>query len=235
MSEKKTKKTGKKQEAFRPGTEKREVFSLVLSTISKLLDEKKIGIEVDSSGVVEFSLSPSTIKKSVSKILENKLSFEDFMNTISTEIESLLEASSYCDKAKGIEEIIPTSILKDVGLDEFLWRLGEIEKVINIPKALKQDSIFKKTTKGRILKGIKWETNNKTFDEQLGKLENCKYATLSIIYSQPRVETFSANYISNDYRIELPTVAEPKHLTLELQKKDITKMIDHLQQILETF
>jgi len=237
MSGKKTKKTDKSREIFRPGTEEREIFSLVLSSISKLFDEKKVGIEVDSSGDLEFafSLDPSEIKDCVSEEIKDKVSFEDFMKTISTEIESLVKASIYSDKAKGIENNVPSTILKDVGIDEFLWRLEEIEKVINVPKALKQDSIFKKTTKGLTLKEIKWETNNKTFDEELGQIDSCKYATLSIMYSQPTTESQGLRLASEDFSIQLPAITEPKQITLELQKKDITKLIDNLQQILDTF
>lgn len=235
MSGKKTKKTDKSKEFFRPGTEEREIFCLVLSIISKLLDENKVGIEVDSIGDLEFSLVPSKIKDYFTEKIKDQISFENFLKILRTEIESLLTASIYSDKVKGIENNIPSTILKDVGIDEFLWRLEEIEKVINVPKALKQDSIFKKTTKGLILKEIKWETNNKTFDEELGQLDNCKYATLSIMYSQPGIEAPSAELSGGGFSIQLPTVTEPKQITLELQKKDVTKLIDNLQQILETF
>lgn len=236
MSGKKTKKTDKSQEFFRPGTEGREIFSLVLSTISKLLDEKKVGIAVDSSGALEleFSLYLSEIEDCISEEIKDKLSFEDFTKTISTEIESLVEASIYSDKAKGIESNIPSTVLKDVGIDELLWRLEEIEKVIKVSKALKQDSIFKKTTKGLTLKEIKWETNNKTFDEEFGQLDNCKYATLSIMYLQPGV-AYSAKFLGGGLSLQLPAVTEPKQITLELQKKDVKILIDNLQQILETF
>lgn len=233
MPVKKTKKTVKSKKLFRPGTEKREIFSLVLSTFSKLLYEKKVGIEVDTDGDLEFSLEPSEIKDCVSEEIKDKISFEDFLNTISTEFDSLLTASIYSDKVKGIENNIPSTILKDVGIDKFLWRLKEIEKVIKVPKALKQDSIFKKTTKGLTLKEIKWETNNKTFDEELGQLDNCKYATLSIMYSQLGIEVNSAKFLGGGFSIQLPTVAGPKQITLELQKKDVTKLIDNLQQILD--
>ncbi len=235
MSPKKTKKTDKSKKLFRPGTEERKIFSLVLSIISKLLDEKKVGIDVDFSGDLEFSLEPSKIKDRVSDEIKGKLSFEDFMSTISTEFDSLLTASVYSDKAKGIENNIPSTILKDVVIDEFLWRLEEIEKVINVPKALKQESTFKKTTKGLTLKEIKWETNNKTFDEELGQLDNCKYVTLSIMYSQPGIEARRAKMSFGGISIQLPTVTEPNQITLELQKKDVTKLIDNLKQILDTF
>lgn len=236
MSEKKTKKTDKIKESFRPGTEERGIFCLVLSILSKLLEEKKVGIEIDSSGDydIEFSLAPSEMKDRVSEEIKAKLSFEDFIKIISTEIESLVAASIYSDKAKGIENNIPPTILKDVGMEEFLWRLEEIEKIVNVPKALKQDSIFKKTTKGLILNEITWEINNKTFDEELGQLDNCKYATLSIMYSKPG-DVESSVFSGKDFSIHIPTVTEPKQVTLELQKKDITKLIDSLQQILETF
>jgi hypothetical protein len=233
MSGEKTKKTEKTRESFRPGTEEREIFSLVLSTISKLLGAKKIGIQVNSEGDLDFTICLSEIKAYVAEEIKDKLSFKEFMNTIPTEIESLMRASIYSNKAKGIENNIPSTILKDVGTDEFLWRLEEIEKVINVPKALKQDSIFKKTTKGRILKAIKWETNNKTFDEEFGQIENCKYATLSIMYSQPGIEVPSSRLLGEGVSIQVPTLPEPKQITLELQKTDITKLIDNLQQIID--
>ena len=237
MSGKKTKKTDKSQESFRPGTEEREIFSLVLSLISKLFDEKKVGIEVDFRGDLEFdlTLSPSGIKDCVSEEIKDKLSYENFKAIISTEIESLVKASIYQDKAKGIENNIPPTILKDIGKDEFLWRLKETEKFIKVPEVLKQDSIFKKTTKGRIIKETKWETNNKTFDEELGQIDKCKYATLSIMYSKPVIEEPSVKLSGESFSIQLPTLSEPKEITLELQKKDIKKLIDNLQQILETF
>ena len=235
MSGKKTKKTVKSRKIFRAGTEEREIFSLVLNTISKLLDEKKVRIELDSSGDIEFSLNPKEIKDCVSENIKDKLCFEDFMKTISTEIESLVKVSIYSDKAKGIENNIPSTVLKDVGIDEFLWRLEEVEKLINVPESLKQDSIFRKTTKGLTLQGIKWETNNKTFDEELGQLKKCKYATLSIMYSQPDIEERRAIFSGENFRIQLPVSTEPKQITLELQKKDVAKLIDNLQQILDTF
>ncbi len=234
MSGIKTKKTDKSKKFFRPGTEEREIFCLVLSIISKLLDEKKVGIEVDSSGDLEFSLVPSKIKDYVTEKIKDQISFENFLKILSTEIESLLTSSVYSDKTKGVQENIPSTIIEDVGIDEFLWRLEEIEKVTNIPKTLKQDSTFKKTTKGLILEEIKWEINNKTFDEELGQLDNCKYATLSIYYSQPGIDEKSVRLSSEGISVQLPTVTEPKLITLEMQKKDVKKLIDNLQQILNT-
>ncbi len=237
MSEKKTKKTDKNQEFFRPGTEKRELFSLIVSIISKLFDEKKVGIEIDYRGDLELSfyLDLSEIKDSVSEEIKDKLSFENFMKTVSTEIESLVQSSIYLDKVKGIENNIPSTILNDVGIDELLWRLEEIEKVINVSKALKQDSIFKKTTKGLTLEEIKWETNIKTFDEELGQLDNCKYATLSMMYFQPGIGSDGARLLDGRLSVRLPVSTEPKQITLELQKKDVIKLIDNLQQILDIF
>ena len=126
MSGKKTKKSEKNRESFRPGTEEREIFSLLLSLISKLLDEKKVGFVVDFRGNLEldFSLAPSEIKVFVSEEFKDKLSYENFNAIISTEIESLLKASIYSEKSKGIENNIPPTIIKDVGIDEFLcdWK-----------------------------------------------------------------------------------------------------------------
>lgn len=236
MSEKKNKKPKKKHKSFRPGTENRELFSLVLSTISQFLDEKKVVVAIDYIGNLEldFCLKNSEIKDHVSENFKDKLSFEEFLNTVSTEIESLVKASIYSDKVKGIENNIPPTILKVVGIEEFLWRLKEVEKVIIVPIALKQDSIFKKTTKSLTLKEIKWETNSKSFDEELGKLDNCKYATLSIIYSHPDFEAYTAKLVGENLSIQIPTITEPKQITLALQKKDVTKLIDNLQQILDT-
>ena len=59
MAEKKPRKTDESQESFRPGTEERGIFSLVLGITAELLNEKKIELAVDSSGDIEFYLIPS--------------------------------------------------------------------------------------------------------------------------------------------------------------------------------
>ena len=235
MSGKKTKKTDKSREIFRPGTEGRGIFSLTLSIIAELLKEKKIELDVDSRGELEFSFAISEIKDYVSEKIKDKISFKNFMTIISTEIESLMMASVFSDKTKGVQENIPPTIIKDVGIDEFLWRLEETNKVLPIPEAFKQEAIFRKTTKGLLLKDIKWETKQKVFDDKLGKLDNLEYAALSILYSQPSIEEHSAKLSGGGFSIQLPTVTEPKQITLELQKKDVKKLIDNLQQILEIF
>jgi len=239
MSGKKTKKTDKSKEFFRPGTEEREIFCLVLSIISKLLDEKKVGIEVDSSGDLDFSLDQSEIKDFVTEKIKDQISFENSIKIISPEIASLLTASVYSDKTKGVQENIPSTIIKDVGIDEFIWRLEEVNKVLPIPEISKQELVFKKTVKGLLLNGIKWETNRKVFDDELGKLDNFEYATLSIFYSQPATELqgfrLASEGFSEGFSIRLPATNEPKQITLELQKKDVKKLIDNLQQILDTF
>lgn len=235
MSGKKTKKTDKRKEFFRPGTEEREIFSLTLGIIAELLTENKIELDVDSSDEPEFTIAPSKIKAFVTKKIKGQLSFENFMAIISPEIESLMMASFFSDKTKGIQEKIPSSIIKDIGIDEFIWRLEETNKVLQIPVTLKQEVIFKKTAKGLLMKDIKWETKRKLFDDKLGKLDNLEYATLSIIYSQPSIEAHNARLSLEDISIQLPIVTEPKQITFELQKKDVTKLIDNLQQILDTF
>ena len=235
MPGKTTKKTDKRKEFFRPGTEERGIFSLVLGTISKLLNEKIVEIEVGFSGDLEFSLVPSKIKDYVTEKIKDQISFENFIKIISTEIESLLTASVYSDKTKGIQENIPSTIIKDVGIDEFIWRLEEINKVLRIPEISKQESVFKKTAKGLLLNDVKWETKRKVFDDELGKLDNFEYATLSILYSQPTTELPSIRFGDEGFSFQLPATTEPKQITLELQKKDVKKLIDNLQQILDAF
>jgi hypothetical protein len=139
MSGKKGKKTDKSQEISRakPGTEGREIFSLTLGIIAELLKEKKIELDVGSSGEPEFTLAPSEIKAYVTERIKGQISFENFMAIVSTEIESLMMASFFSNKTKGVQENIPPTIIKDVGIDEFLWRLEETNKVLPIPKALK--------------------------------------------------------------------------------------------------
>ena len=234
MSGKKTKKTDKRKEFFRPGTEEREIFCLTLGIIAELLTENKIELDVDSSGEPEFTLAPSEIKAFVTKKIKGQISFENFMAIISPEIESLMMASFFSDKTKGIQEKIPSTIIKDIGIDEFIWRLKEINKVLPIPVTLKQEVIFKKTAKGLLMKDIKWETKRKLFDDELGKLDNLEYATLSIMYSQQSIEAHNAKLSLEDISIQLPIVTEPKQITFEMQKKDVKKLIDSLQQILNT-
>lgn len=235
MAGKKTKKANEGKETFRPGTEKREIFSLVLSITAELLKEKKIKLGVDSNGELEFTLDPHSIRTYVTERIKDQVSFENFITIISTEIESLLMSSVFSDKTKGVKENIPSTIIKDVGIDEFLWRLEETDKVLSIPETFKQEAIFKKTAKGLLLKDVKWETKSKIFDDEFGKLDNVKYATLSILYSQPITEGYTAKFISENFSIQMPVGTEPKQITLELQKKDIKKLIDNLQKILEMF
>jgi len=235
MAEKEPKKTDKSRKSFRPGTEGREIFSLTLGIVAELLNEKKIELDVDSSGRLEFTLSPRKIRAHVIEKIKDQISFDDFMAIISTEIESLLTASIFSDKTKGVQENIPSTIIKDVGVDEFLWRLDETNKVLSISENLKQEAIFKETVKGLLLKDIKWEIKQKIFDNKLGKLDNLEYATLSILYSQPITEAYAAKLSSEGISIQLPTVTEPKQITLELQKKEVKRLIDALQQILDKF
>jgi len=235
MAEKKPKKTDKRRKSFRPGTEARKVFSLTLSIIADLLNKKKIELDVDSSGEPEFSLAPSEIKAYVTEKIKGQISFENFMAIISTEIESLMRASFFSDKTKGLQENIPSTITKDIGIKEFLRRLEETNKILPIPETFKQEVLFKKTAKGLLLEDIKWETRRKVFDGELGKVNNLEYATLSIMYSQRGLEAHGAKLLGEGISIQLPTVTEPKQITLELQKKDIIKLIDNLQQILDTF
>jgi len=235
MAGKKSKKTDESQESFRPGTEEREIFSLVLGITAELLNEKKIKLDIGSDGDPDFTLNPSEIKAYVTEKIKDKVSFKNLMKIIPTEIKALLKASIFSDKTKGIKENIPSTIIKDVGIDEFLWRLEETIKVLSISDTFKREVIFKKTTKGLLLKDVKWETKRKIFDDEFGKLDNIEYATLSILYSQPITEGYSAKLGIESLSIQLPVGTEPKQVTLELQKKDVKKLIDKLQQILKTF
>jgi hypothetical protein len=234
MAEKKSKKADEGKETFRPGTEKREIFSLVLGITAELLNEKKIKLDIDSGGDPDFTLDPSEIKAYVTEKIKDQVSFENFMKIIPTEIEALLKASIFSDRSKGIKENIPSTIIKDVGIDEFLWRLEETGKVLSISENFKKEAIFKKTAKGLLLKDVKWETKRKLFDDEFGKLDNVEYATLSILYSQPITEGYFAKLGFESLSIQLPVGTEPKQITLELQKKDVKKLVDNLQQILNT-
>jgi len=235
MAGKKPKKTDEGEETLRPGTEERGIFSLVLGITAELLNEKKIKLDIDSDGDPDFTLNPSEIQDYVTEKIKDQISFENFIKIIPTEIESLLKASVFSDKTKGVKENIPPTIIKDVGIEELLWRLEETNKVLSISEAFKREAIFKKTSKGLLLKDVKWETKRKVFDDEFGKLDNIEYATLSILYSQPITEGYSAKFGIESLSIQLPVGIEPKQITLELQKKDVKKLIDNLQKILETF
>jgi len=235
MPGKTTKKTKKSQDSFRPGTEERGIFSLVLGITAELLNGKKIKLDIDSGGDPDFTLDPSEIQSYVTEKIKDQVSFENFMRIIPTEIEALLKASIFSDKTKGVKANIPPTIIKDVGIEELLWRLEETNKVLSISETFKREAIFKKTSKGLLLKDVKWETKLKVFDDEFGKLDNIEYATLSILYSQPITEGYSAKLGIESLSIQLPVGIEPKQVTLELQKKDVKKLIDNLQKILETF
>lgn len=234
MAKTKTKKSDENREFFVPGTEKREIFTLVLEIVSDLIKEGKIDLDVNSRYQPELNMNPTEIEDFVTKRSEKDISFKKFLSICSTEIETLLMASFYCDKTKGIQNSIPSPIVSEVGLSEFLWRLEETNKAIPVPKIIKNKIIFNETAKGALLKEIKWEKNCKKFDSSFGELDDFEYATLSIIYSQPATERQKSRLLGEGLSVEIPTTNEPKQLTLELQKKDISNLIDNLQQILET-
>ena len=86
-----------------------------------------------------------------------------------------------------------------------------------------------------MLKDVKWEKKRKVSDDEFGRLDNVEYATLSILYSQPSTEGYYAKLVGESFSIQLPIATEPKQITLDLQKKDVKKLVDKLQNILETF
>lgn len=231
----KSKKTKSTEKTLEPGTESKEVFSLILSLVKDLIDQNEIKIEVEDDGNLGFSLSPSKIKPIISKKIEGNLLFDNFLKILSTEIESLLNASVCSDLNKGIKDNIPSSIIKEVGIDELISRIKEIQEIINIPGDLKKDLIFKKTTKELLLNEIKWEINNKVFDDELGPLENFKYSTLSLSYSRPVTESYVARLAGEGIRIQLPVNSEPKQITFALQEKDVQNLINKLNNLLNAF
>lgn len=215
-----------------PGKESREVFCAALSIAADLRKSKGLQLEIDQSGRVDIALDSEKLKAIPESKFKEGLSHEHFFTLINTEFESLVEAAICSDPIQGLENEIPSKILSEVGKDEFLWRLQQLEKEL-LPLDIKERALHRRTTQGFILQNITWQVVVKKYDQSEGRLLDTPYGCLSMVYASPRTTVAPLRLRAKGVSMELPTVREPKQLVLELHETDVQDMIESLKSLRE--
>lgn len=230
-TDKKAKKTStKKHKMTTPGEESRAVFSSALTIAKELLSLKGLRIGLDEDGDVDFTIYSQKLDTISKDKFKHGLTKEQFLEITTTEIESLLQAATYANPTRGIKRLIPSKIINKVGIDEFLWRLHQVEKEL-APPDLKEHIIFRQTARGFILKNVNWQVIMKKHDQDRGKLSDIPCGCLSISYVSPQTNLSPIRFRSERMSMELPIVREPKQLTLELHKADVEEFIETLTDL----
>ncbi|OHB63722.1 MAG: hypothetical protein A2168_04765 [Planctomycetes bacterium RBG_13_50_24] len=215
-----------------PGKETREVFCAALSLAADLIKSKGLRIVLDPSGRVDIALDQEKLKAIPKSKFKESLSFEHFFSLVGTEFESLVEAAISSDPIHGLESEIPSKILSEVGKDEFLWRLRQVEKEL-LPIDIKERALHRRTTQGFVLQNITWQIVVKRCDQSEGKLPDIPYGCLSMVYASPQTTLAPLRLRAKGVSMELPTVREPKQLVLELHENDVQDMIESLKDLRE--
>lgn len=213
-----------------PGKESRAVFLAALSMAKDLLKSKELSIKLYPSGRVDLVIDVEKLEAIPKGKFKQGLTLEQFSNLIRTELDSLIHAATYSDPAIGIQTIVPSEILKEVGIDEFLWRLGEVKKEL-VPTDLRDRAILRRTTQGLVLQNITWQVTIKKHDQVTGKLSDIPYGSLSIVYASPQTSVSTFRLGAEGVSVELPTLREPKQLILELHQADVEQMIETLTDL----
>ncbi len=230
-SAKRGKKTGAKKHKFPlPGKESRAVFSAALSMAKELLKSDCLSIDLDSNGRVDLVIDIQKLESIPKDKFKQGLTPEQFSNIVRTELDSLVRSATYSDTTTGIQTTVPSKILEEVGIDEFLWRLGEVKKEL-VPTDLRDRAILRRTTQGLVLQNMTWQLAIKKHDQVRGELRNIPYASLSIVYASPQTNIAQLRLGTEGTTIELPTLREPKQLILELHKADVDQMIETLTDL----
>lgn len=213
-----------------PGKESRAVFLAALSMAKDLLKSNRLSIDLDATGRVDLDIDNQELEAIPKDKFQQDLTREQFSTLIRTEVDSLVNAATYSAPTIGIQAAIPPNILKEVGIDEFLWRLGEVKKEL-VPPDLRERATLRRTTQGLVLENMTWQVVIKKHDKVKGKLFDIPYASLSIIYSSPQKKMTPVRFGTESMSVELPTVREPNQLTLELHKADVEEMIETLTDL----
>lgn len=213
-----------------PGEESRAVFSNALSIAKDLLTSKGLRIDLDQLGKIDLTIDSEKLADIPEDKFKDGLTTEYFVSLAATEFESLIEAATHSDPTHGVRKEIPSEILKKVGIDEFLWRFHQVEKEL-LPPALRERAVFKRTTQGFTLQNVNWQVVLKKHDQARGKLSDIPCGCLCISYDCPRANPPTIKFGAKGVSMELPTVADPKQLTLELHQTDVEELIETLTDL----
>ena len=215
-----------------PGKESREVFCAALAIAKDMRKSKGLWLDLDQSGRVDIALDHEKLQAIPESKFKEGLSHEHFFTLVGTEFESLIEAAIYSDPIQGLENEIPSKILSEVGKDEFLWRLQQLEKEF-VPLDIKERALHRRTTQGFILQNITWQVVIKKYDQSEGRLPDTPYGCLSMVYASPKNTVAPLRLRAKGVSMELPIVREPKQLVLELHETDVQDMIESLKDLHE--
>jgi hypothetical protein len=219
-----------KQKIPPPGTESRAIFSASLAIAKELLNLDGLRTNLDENGNVDLIIDAEKLKAIDKDKFKEGLTPEHFLALVTTEFESLVKVATYSDPTQGIQNEIPSKILKEVGKDEFLWRFQQVKKEL-VPPNLKERVMFRQTAQGFVLQNVSWQVITKKYDQDRGKLSDIPCGSLSIIYASPKSNRPSVRLSAANVSIELPTTREPKQLMLELHQSDVEEMIQTLTNL----
>ena len=221
----------KKNPAFpAPGKEPRELFIAALDIVSDLFKSNDLTLELGVNGQVDIVIESNKITSIPKDKFQHGLTFEHFETLLRTEFDSLVHAATYLDPIEGINISIPSEVLKEVGQEEFLWRLHETATRL-ISNEIKEQAIFRRSTNGFVIKDINWQISVKKHDKQKGKVPDIAYACVSLIYDSARNAGQSLRLGSKGVFVELPVLREPKQLSLELHQADVDQIIKSLTDL----
>jgi hypothetical protein len=211
-----------------PGKEERKVFIAALGIAKSLLDNGSLRIDVDNRGMTELEIASKALNELPKDSLPEGLTHKQLEEIISTEIGSLVQAGTHQDPIKGLQFSVPDNILEKVGTEEFLWRLDETRKLLLSEEFLSR-VLFLRTATAFVLGRITWQIVSKRHDADAGELKNIIGALVKISYNRPD-SSGMLRLAGKGFSLELPTMVEPKEITLELHKSDIDKMIKALEE-----
>lgn len=225
-----TKRKPKKRKFPEPGKESRDVFMAALAMAKDLLKSNGLSIAIDPSGSVDLVIDIEKLEAIPKDKFKEGLTPEHFSSLVQTELDSLVHAATYSDPTTGIQITVPSEILEEVGIDEFLWRLGEVKKEL-VSTDLIDRAILRRTTQGLVLQNMTWQLSTKKHDQIRGKLSDIPYASLSIVYASPQTSASSLRVKMKTMSLDFPALRAPKQLTLELHKADVEQMIETLTDL----
>jgi len=214
-----------------PGQETREVFTAALDIARRLANSKGLRIDVDVSGDLVANFDSEKLEEMPNDKFKAGLTRGFFQLLLRTEFDSLLEAAMYDDVVTGVKARLPRSVVDEVGVEEFVWRLGEVKKAL-VPPDLRERVALRKTTDAFVVKDLRWQIGVRKHDNARGKLHDIPYGCFSIEYDCARMSGTALRMLGGEgMAIELPVVREPKQLTLELHEADVDQIIETLTEL----
>lgn len=214
-----------------PGKETREVFSAALDIARGLANSKGLRIDVDVSGDLVVNIDSEKFAEVPDDKFKAGLTRDSFERLLRTEFDSLLEAAMYDDAVTGVKARVPRSVVDEVGVEEFVWRVGKVEKAL-VPAGLRERVTLRKTTDAFVIEDLRWQVGVRKHDNARGKLQDIPYGCFSIAYDCARTSAGALRIVyGEDMAIELPVVREPKQITLELHEADVEELIETLTEL----